>query len=113
MINEELNEVITKKDGSQARENIFSSNSVESLEKEETIANHTGLDGIDDEAVFSPAKIAEICGILQEPLRKRLERKRKKDHTCFIEISERGSQEAQYLYKVGKIREITEEMMKE
>lgn len=68
------------------------------------------METIDDEALLSPARIAEFSGLPQEPLRKQLERLRKEDHTCFIENTERGSKEAKYLYKFGHIRPIIEKM---
>ena len=64
----------------------------------------------DRASALSPAKLAEIYGLPREALRKRLGRLRKIDHGCFIEVADRASREAQYLYYVEKVLPVIEDM---
>ncbi len=65
---------------------------------------------IPDEAILSPAKLAELFHVPYDALRKRLERLRRKNHNCFIEAENPKVNEAKYLYEVGKVRPIIQEM---
>ena len=63
--------------------------------------------GVDDSTLLlSAAALARRFGVPGEPLRKRLERLRQRDHTCFVETDNPGSREAKYLYKVGRVRDV-------
>jgi hypothetical protein len=64
------------------------------------------LETVNDEATLSPATLADIFKVPQEALRKRLERYRSTDLTCFIEPANPSSRDAQYLYYFGKIKHI-------
>ena len=55
---------------------------------------------------YGPAQIARMEGIPEEALRKRLERRRKRDDDCYLEVENRSGREPQYLYKVGHVRDI-------
>jgi len=67
---------------------------------------------VDDNAFLSPAQLAERFKISDrlEALKKRLARLRKTDLNCFIEVSERGPHDAQFLYRVGTARPIIEDL---
>ncbi len=65
---------------------------------------------IPDEATLSASSLAEAFGLDSEALRKRLERLRRNDHTCFVENSEREAKEPQFLYRMGKVRAVLEAM---
>lgn len=56
--------------------------------------------------VLTPAEITNKDRVSLGALRKRLERRRKKDHTCFIEILDRQRNEPQFLYRYEKIADI-------
>ena len=51
-----------------------------------------------DNVPMSPTELAQKHNVNQDALRKRLERLRLNDSKCFIEVADRGSKEAQYLY---------------
>lgn len=59
-----------------------------------------------DDSFLSPRKLAEIFGVPADALRSRLNRWRRRNHTGWIEVEERGSREPRYLYRVGAIRHI-------
>lgn len=61
---------------------------------------------VDDDALMSPTKLAEVFGVNSDALRKRLERFRKNNHKGWIENTERKPKEAQFLYRVGTVRHI-------
>jgi len=65
---------------------------------------------VSDDAKMSVAELSKAFGVPAEPLRKRLERLRKRDLTCFTEVSDRAQQEPQFLYHVGKVRPVIEAM---
>ena len=73
----------------------------------------TGTPGADipDDATLSSRSLAKAFGLGPEAVRKRLERRRRRDRTCFIENNDRTQREALYLYRVGKVRAILEEMV--
>jgi hypothetical protein len=65
--------------------------------------------GVDDDAVLSPAKLAELFGVPLAPLQKRLERWRKKNlmaNGAYIENPDAGPRDAKYHYRVGSIRHL-------
>lgn len=64
----------------------------------------------DEEAHYSPKRLAEKYGVKAEPLRKALERLRKQDHNCFVENENRAGNEPQYLYKLSAALPIIERM---
>jgi hypothetical protein len=59
----------------------------------------------DSEALFSPAELAAKYGIPEKTaaLKKRLERLRKTDLKCFVEIADRGSKEPQFVYRLRNV----------
>jgi len=63
-----------------------------------------------DDALVSPAKLAEAFDVPLDALRKRLERLRRDDHNSFVENEGRKSTEAKYLYKIRAVRPIIEDM---
>jgi hypothetical protein len=65
---------------------------------------------IDDDSHFSPAKLAEVFGVPAEALRTRLNRWRQTHHDGWIENPERGPREPKYLYRVGSVRSIIEDL---
>jgi hypothetical protein len=65
---------------------------------------------VSDDSTLSVDKLAEVFRVPKEALRKRLDRCREKDHTCFIEVADRNPRDPQFLYKVGKVRPIIESM---
>ncbi len=77
------------------------------------VAQNTGQEvpnpeTIPDDAMLSSAKLAEVFNVGKDALRKRLERLRRNDHTCFVENTERTQREPQFLYRVGKVRPVIE-----
>lgn len=67
-------------------------------------------ESIPDDSTLSPRELAKLFGVSAEPLRKRLERLRKGDLTCFVEVPDRTSTQPQFLYKVGKVRRVIESL---
>jgi len=65
---------------------------------------------IDNDANLSPSKLAEIFGVELNALQQRLKRWRRKNHVGWIEVTDRCSREAQYLYRVGTVRQLVEKM---
>lgn len=65
---------------------------------------------VDDESHFSPAKLAEVFGVPADALRTRLNRWRETHHDGWIENPERGPREPKYLYRVGSVRSIIEDL---
>lgn len=61
---------------------------------------------VQDEALMTPATMAETFGVNAEALRSRLNRWRKKNHDGWIENKERGPRQPQYLYRVGAVRHL-------
>jgi hypothetical protein len=61
-------------------------------------------------ATMSVTDLADRFGLDAEALRKRLERQRHRDKTCFIENAQRTSKEPQFLYYVGKVKPIIDAM---
>ncbi len=78
--------------------------------KEVRAHSQTPSGTLDDESTLSPKNLAEIFDVPLEALRKRLERLRRKDHNCFIEIADRTSREPQFHYYLGKVRHVIEDM---
>lgn len=64
----------------------------------------------DESAMLAPADIATKYHVPFEALRKRLERWRRNNHQGWIENSEAGSRTPRFLYRVGAIRCIIEEL---
>jgi UDP-glucose 4-epimerase len=79
-------------------------------EQNSEAAPGSGASTIPDEAMLEPRKIAEIFEIPYENLRKRLERRRKHDLNCCVENENHTSTEASYLYRIGSIRSIIEDL---
>jgi hypothetical protein len=67
---------------------------------------------VSDDSKLSSAELASVFGVPPEPLRKRLERLRQRDLTCFVEVTDRSSKEPQFLYTVGKVRHIIDDLQK-
>lgn len=65
---------------------------------------------VSDDSHLSSAKLAELFHVPHDPLRNRLNRWRKRNHSGWIENSERGPRDAKYLYRVGAIRLTVEQM---
>jgi len=65
---------------------------------------------VDEDAHYSPKRLAEKYSVKAEPLRKALERLRKQDHNCFVENENRAGNEPQYLYKLSAALPIIERM---
>ena len=65
---------------------------------------------LSDDSTLSPKDLAKLFDVPQEPLRKRLERLRKKDHKCFLEAANRAPQEPQFIYYLGKVKHVIEDM---
>jgi hypothetical protein len=66
----------------------------------------------DDEIAYPPKKLAEMYHVPAEALRKRLERRRSKDDGCYVEVEAPTRQEARYLYRLGRVRHIIEDLKK-
>ena len=66
----------------------------------------------DEDSHLSPARLAELFGLPPDPLRKRLARWRAGHDEGWIENSNRKTREAQFLYRVGSIRPVLEDMMR-
>ena len=66
----------------------------------------------DDGAFLSVADLAKRYGIPKDALRKRLDRFRKTNHDCYKEVAdgERKPREPRYLYQLGAVRHIVQEM---
>lgn len=60
----------------------------------------------DLQGVLGPSEIARREGLDPGPLRKRLERRRKQDHNCYVEVENRTGREPQYLYRIDQVRDI-------
>lgn len=71
-------------------------------------ANHVSQIG--DDAALSPAVLAKHFDVPREALRKRLERLRKTDHQCFIEVADQSLREPRFLYYVGRVRPVIEDL---
>ncbi len=65
---------------------------------------------VDDDSHFSPAKLAEVFGVPADALRTRLNRWRETHHDGWIENPERGPREPKYLYRVGSVRPIIDDL---
>ena len=66
--------------------------------------------GKTDNATLSVKQLAGNFGVPYDALRKRLDRERKKDHDCFLEVSNRRANEPRFLYYVAKVRPIIEDL---
>ncbi len=83
------------------------------IESEEPASNTpTGRKAaaIDDDSHLSPAKLAEVFCIPPEALRLRLNRWRETNHEGWIENPDRKPREPKYLYRVGAVRHIIDEL---
>lgn len=69
-----------------------------------------GSMAVHDEARLSPAELAERFGVPKDALRQRLDEWRKKHHEGWYEVTDRKPREAQYIYRVGSVRHIIEQM---
>ena len=58
------------------------------------------------EGPISARALAKRYDLRPEPLRKRLDRRRKEDSTCFIETADREAREPRYLYHFDKVKDI-------
>ena len=65
---------------------------------------------VDDEARLSPAELADRYAVPKDALRQRLDEWRKKHHEGWYEVTDRKPREAQYIYRVGSVRHIIEQM---
>lgn len=65
---------------------------------------------ITDESYLSPARLAESFGTPADALRKRLDRWRLMNDKGWKEVSNPGPREPRYLYRVGSIRPIIQEL---
>jgi hypothetical protein len=63
-----------------------------------------------DEARLSSKSLALIFNLPHEPLRKRLSRWRKKNHTGWVEDPDATSRDAKYLFRFGSIRHIIDDL---
>ncbi|MCX5654218.1 MAG: hypothetical protein NTY65_06180 [Planctomycetota bacterium] len=63
---------------------------------------------VSDDAKMSVAELSKAFGVPAEALRKRLERLRRRDLTCFAEVPEHARQQPTFLYHVGKVRAVIE-----
>ena len=63
---------------------------------------------VSDDAKMSVAELSKAFGVPAEPLRKRLERLRRRDFTCFAEVPEPARKQPTFLYHVGKVRPVIE-----
>lgn len=68
------------------------------------------IEPVSDDAMLSPAKMAEIFGLLANALRMRLNRFRKHHLDGWTEVTERRSRESKYLYRYGAVKHIIENM---
>lgn len=59
-----------------------------------------------DDSLLSPVRLAAAFGVNADALRTRLNRWRRRHHEGWIENTERGPREPQYLYRVGTVRHI-------
>jgi len=66
----------------------------------------TPLQEPEDDSTHSPTQLAEMFDLPLDPLRKRLQRCRKRNHSCFIEITDRTSKQPQFIYYYGQIKHI-------
>jgi len=60
----------------------------------------------DPQGPISARALAKRYGLSPEPLRKRLDRRRKEDSTCFVETTDREAREPRYLYHFDKVKDI-------
>ena len=68
-------------------------------------------EAIDDDSHLSPVKLAKIFRVDAEPLRKRLGRwRRPNNYNGWIENQDRKPNEAKYLYRVGAVRHIIDNL---
>ncbi|MDA1052660.1 MAG: hypothetical protein O3C40_19565 [Planctomycetota bacterium] len=67
------------------------------------------LAGLRDEAMMNHRHLAGVLQLESEPLRKRLNRWRKKNGDGWQELTEATSKEPRYLYRVGDVREVLRE----
>jgi hypothetical protein len=65
-----------------------------------------GDQSFDDDTQVSPAKIAKRLDLSVDLVRKRLERRRKHDHTCFSEVQNRQKNDPQFSYNWGKVKDL-------
>jgi hypothetical protein len=63
---------------------------------------------VSDDAKMSVAELSKAFGVPAEALRKRLERLRRRDFTCFAEVPNPARKQPTFLYHVGKVRAVIE-----
>jgi len=63
---------------------------------------------VSDDAKMSVAELSKAFGVPAEALRKRLERLRRRDFTCFAEVPDPARKQPTFLYHVGKVRAVIE-----
>ncbi len=73
----------------------------------------TRLEEDDGNARLSPRDMARRYRVPLDPLRKRLERCRRRDHACYAELdeAERSVREAKYIYALGRVRHIIRDLI--
>jgi hypothetical protein len=64
----------------------------------------------DEEAWYPPDRLAEIFNVPKEALRKRLNRHRDHDDSCWKENEGRGPRESAYLYRLRNVRHIISDL---
>jgi|GEM_PF-3050238 hypothetical protein len=64
----------------------------------------------DLQGVLGPLEIARREGLDLGPLRKRLERRRRQDLNCYVEVDNRTGREPQYLYRIDQVRDIIDDL---
>jgi len=62
-----------------------------------------------EDALMSPRQLASQHGVPYEALRKRLERERRRNHNCFVEVEAQGN-EPQFLYRYEVIKHVIDSM---
>ena len=65
---------------------------------------------VSDDALLTSTKLAETFGVPADALRSRLNRWRKTHHNGWIENTERGPRDAKYLYCVGAVRTVIDDL---
>lgn len=73
--------------------------------------NDGGSAMVDDEARLAPADLAAHFAVPKDALRQRLDGWRKKHDEGWYEVTERKPREAKYIYRVGSVRHIIEQML--
>jgi hypothetical protein len=81
------------------------------LASDPPLTAHGKLASLDDDAQLSARHIAALLGLAVGAVRKRMDRHRKKNHDCFVEVDSPKPRQARFLYRIGSIRHVLLELV--